>query len=52
MARGRAVEIVLDGPEKEALMALTRKHGAPQSLAMRAAPTLYATLKYIIRSIR
>ena len=42
MAKGRAVEIVLDEAEKEALTALTRKHGAPQSLATRARIVLAA----------
>jgi transposase len=42
MAKGRAVEIVLDEGEKEALTALTRKHGAPQSLAVRARIVLAA----------
>ena len=36
MAKGRAVAIVLDEVEKATLTALVRKHGAPQSLAMRA----------------
>ena len=36
MAKGRAVAIVLDDMQKAALTALTRKHGAPQSLAVRA----------------
>lgn len=36
MAKGRAVAIELDGAEKHALMALTRKHGAPQAIAKRA----------------
>src|SRR6516225_2010674 len=42
MAKGRAVAIVLDEPEKQALAALTRKHGAPQSLAVRARIVLAA----------
>jgi transposase len=42
MAKGRAAEIVLDEAEKEALTALTRKHGAPQSLAARARIVLAA----------
>ena len=29
MAKGRAASIVLDDGEKQALTALTRKHGAP-----------------------
>lgn len=36
MAKGRAVAIVLNEAEKQALAALTRKHGAPQSVAVRA----------------
>jgi DNA-binding NarL/FixJ family response regulator len=36
MAKGRAVAIVLGAEEKGELTALTRKHGAPQSLAERA----------------
>ena len=36
MAKGRATAIILDELEKRELMALTRKHGAPQSLADRA----------------
>ena len=36
MARGRAIEIVLNGMEREELTALTRKHGAPQAIAGRA----------------
>ena len=36
MAKGRAVAIVLEAEEKSELMALTRKHGAPQALAERA----------------
>jgi transposase len=42
MAKGRAVAIALDDAEKEALTALIRKHGAPQSLAMRARIVLAA----------
>ena len=42
MAKGRAVLIVLDEDEKRALMALTRKHGAPQALAERARIVLAA----------
>jgi transposase len=42
MAKGRAVAIVLDEAEKQALTALTRKHGAPQSLALRARIVLAA----------
>ena len=42
MGKGRAVAIVLDEAEKRALTALTRKHGAPQSLAVRARIVLAA----------
>jgi len=42
MAKGRAVEIGLYEAEREALAALTRKHGAPQSLAVRARIVLAA----------
>jgi transposase len=42
MAKGRAVAIVLDEAERRALTALTRKHGAPQSLAVRARIVLAA----------
>jgi transposase len=43
MAKGRAaVNIVLDDTEKASLTALTRKHGAPQSLAVRARTVLAA----------
>ena len=42
MAKGRAVEIVLSDAEREALTALTRKHRAPQSLAVRARIVLVA----------
>ena len=42
MAKGRAVEIVLDEAEKQALTSLIRKHGAPQSLAARARIVLAA----------
>ena len=42
MAKGRAVAIVLNEAEKAALTALTRKHGAPQSLAVRARIVLAA----------
>src|SRR5215472_11761499 len=43
MASGRvAISIVLEGAEKTALTALTGKHGAPQSLAMRARIVLAA----------
>ena len=43
MAKGRAVAIVLDEAEKRELTALTRKHGAPQSIAERARIVLAAT---------
>jgi transposase len=36
MAKGRVVAIVLDDAERDQLIALTRKHGAPQALAERA----------------
>jgi len=36
MAKGRAVEIMLDDAEERALTALIREHGAPQSVAVRA----------------
>jgi transposase len=42
MPKGRAVEIVLDDAERSELMALTRKHGAPQALAERARIVLAA----------
>lgn len=42
MAKGRAVEIVLDDAEQRELIALTRKHGAPQALAERARIVLAA----------
>lgn len=42
MAKGRAVAVVLDDAETAALASLTRKHGAPQSLAMRARIVLAA----------
>ena len=42
MAKGRAVPIVLEAPEKSELTALTRKHGAPQVLAGRARIVLAA----------
>ena len=42
MARGKAVAIVLDEAETRELMALTRKHGAPQALAERARIVLAA----------
>jgi transposase len=42
MAKGRAVAIVLDATERQALTALTRKHGAPQSIAVRARVALAA----------
>jgi DNA-binding NarL/FixJ family response regulator len=42
MAKGRAVSIILDEAEKSELASLTRKHGAPQSLAQRARNVLAA----------
>ena len=42
MAKGRAVAIVLEAAEKNELIALTRKHGAPQALAERARIVLAA----------
>ncbi|GAN82103.1 helix-turn-helix domain-containing protein [Acidocella aminolytica] len=42
MAKGRAVAVMLDDAEKVALTALIRKHGAPQSLALRARIVLAA----------
>ena len=42
MAKGRAVEIILNDAEKRELTALTRKHGAPQALADRARMVLAA----------
>ena len=42
MAKGRAVAIVLEAAEKSELLALTRKHGAPQALAGRARIVLAA----------
>ena len=42
MARGRAIEIVLNSMEREQLTALTRKHGAPQAIAGRARMILAA----------
>ena len=42
MAKGRAVTIALNDAERTALTALTRKHGAPQSLAVRARIVLAA----------
>ena len=42
MAKGRAVAIILEAPEKSELTALTRKHGAPQVLAGRARIVLIA----------
>ena len=42
MAKGRAIAISLDDMEKAALMALSRKHGAPQSLVVRARIVLAA----------
>jgi hypothetical protein len=42
MAKGLAVAIVLDAAEKRELTALTRKHGAPQSIAGRTRIVLAA----------
>ena len=42
MAKGRAAAIVLEEAEKQVLTALTRKHGAPQALAVRARIVLAA----------
>ena len=42
MAKGRAIAIVLDDAERDALLALTRKHGAPQALVERARIVLAA----------
>jgi transposase len=42
MAKGRAAAIVLDEAETRALTALTRRHGAPQALALRARIVLAA----------
>jgi transposase len=42
MAKGRAVAIELDEGERQALTALTRKHGAPQAIAERARIVLAA----------
>jgi transposase len=42
MAKGRAIAIVLDGAERDALLTLTRKHGAPQALVERARIVLAA----------
>ena len=42
MTKGRAAIIILDEAEKDDLMALTRKHGAPQALADRARIVLAA----------
>jgi transposase len=42
MAKGRAVAIELDEAEKQVLTSLTRKHGAPQSVAVRARIVLAA----------
>ena len=42
MAKGRAVAIALNQAEKAALTAVIRKHGAPQSLAVRARIVLAA----------
>src|SRR5215468_8156307 len=45
MAKGRAVAIILEAAEKNELMALTRKHGAPQLLAERARIVLAAAAR-------
>ena len=42
MAKGRAVSIALNDAEKAALIGLIRKHGAPQSVAVRARIVLAA----------
>ena len=42
MAKGRAVEIVLESRREERVTALTRKHGAPQAMAERARIVLAA----------
>jgi DNA-binding NarL/FixJ family response regulator len=42
MGKGRAVAIELTDDEKQKLVALTRKHGAPQALAERARIVLAA----------
>jgi DNA-binding NarL/FixJ family response regulator len=42
MGKGRAVAIELDDVVRRELMALTRKHGAPQALAERARIVLAA----------
>jgi transposase len=42
MAKGRAVAVELDEAERQALTSLTRKHGAPQSVAVRARIVLAA----------
>ena len=42
MSKGRAVAVMLDDAEQAALTALIRKHGAPQSLALRARIVLAA----------
>jgi hypothetical protein len=42
MGKGRAVSIVLNDPERQELQKLTRKHGAPQSIARRARVVLAA----------
>jgi len=44
MAKGRAVAIILDESEEQELTALTRKHGAPQSLAGRGRIVLAAAV--------
>jgi hypothetical protein len=42
MAKGRAAAIMLEARERNQLVALTRKHGAPQALAERARIVLAA----------
>jgi len=44
MAKGRTVAMVLDEAEQRELTALTRKHGAPQSIAERARIVLAAAI--------
>jgi transposase len=51
MARGKAVEIILNETEKRALTALTRRHSAPQALAERARIVLAAASGLMNRAI-
>ena len=51
MGKGRSVTIVLDETEKRTLIALTRKHGAPQALADRARIVLAAADGLLNREI-